>query len=126
MRDELRALAAAIERDPVVRSALDDRRACVGTAADRPEHLASLLDDFRRRAEAVRDRPGALTALQDEERSAAATVARCEMAYGAARAKARARLEALFVARHQAALGTIGGRIRQVETAYPGLPGSDP
>lgn len=126
LRNELGALAAAIERDPGLRSALAVWRACVGTAADRPEHLASLLDAFRRRAEALQDLPSALTTLQDEERVAAASVARCEMAYGAARAHARARLEGLFVARHRAALATIGGRIRRVESAYPGLPGSDP
>lgn len=126
LRSEFAALAAAIEDAAETRVALDRWRACVGTDTDRRDYLASLLDSFRRRAEGLQARPSAMAALQAEERTAAATVARCESAYGAARARVRERMEATFADRHRATLSAIGARIRRVESAYPDLPRSSP
>lgn len=126
LRSELSELAAAIDQDREVRAAIGRWRACVGTRADRHDHVMSLLDDFRRRAAAVDDRPAALAEVQADERRVAAEVARCDVAYTAARAHARERLEAPFVIRYRARLADIGDRIRRAEAAYPGVPGSGP
>lgn len=126
LRVALADLAAAIERDPEVRAATARWRACVGTRTSRRDHVVSLMDGFGRRAAAARGRPEALVALRREERQVATTIARCEQAYAADRARVRARWEAPFVERHRLILEAIGARIRRAETAYPSLPGSIP
>lgn len=126
LRNELADVAAAVERDVGSRRALDRWKACVGTDTGRSDYLASLMDGFQRRTAAVRDRRGPLTLLQSEERRVAATVARCDMIYGAARARVRERWEAPFVSEHRVTLAAIGARIRRVEAAYPYLAGSVP
>ena len=130
LRPDLEVLDARIAADPAAVRAVADWRTCVepvaaGLIADRRTLPVALVERFAGRVAAVA--PGiagviGLAALQAHERRVATTVARCEDAFTADRARAAAPHEAAFVDQHRDRLASIGAAIRAAEAALPTLP----
>lgn len=127
VRAELDRLDADIDADPGTAKALATWRGCVaevssGYTIDRRTLPGALMERFANGTAASRGGRVALRALQSEERRVAGVIARCEVAYGAARRQVAARHEARFIATHQEVLVKLGAAIRAAEVALPTLP----
>ena len=128
IRAELDRLDADVDADPGTAKALATWRGCVaevssGLTIDRRSLPGALMERFANGPAATRgSRRVALRAVQTEERRVAGVIARCEVAYGAARRQVAARHEARFIAAHREALVRIGAAIRAAEAALPTLP----
>jgi hypothetical protein len=127
LRAELDVLDAAIEADQGTAKALAIWRGCVATvsaglAIDRRSLPRALIRRFADRTMATSRGSSMMRALQADERRVAGVVARCEVAYSAARTFAAAPLEAAFIDAHREAIVGIGAAIRSAEAALPTIP----
>lgn len=127
LRPALMELDARIAADPDATRALEAWRACVepiagGAVGERREFTERLMLRFEAETQRVTAAPSNLVglfALQTEERRVAATLARCEARYAAARAAVAGPYEVAFVAQHRDELRRIGTAIRDAEAALP-------
>jgi hypothetical protein len=127
LRAALDQLRSAIDGDPAGLAAVASWRACVAAvsgdlALDRATLPAALLDRAARRYQEVRSHRADLASAQRDERRTAGVVARCEVAFAAARSRIAARYEGPFVARHREQLEAIASAIRSTEAAWPSAP----
>ena len=127
IRAELDRLDQDIDADPGTAKALATWRGCVaevssGYTIDRRTLPGALMEQFANGTAGSRGGRVKLRALQSEERRVAGVIARCEVAYGAARRQVAARHEARLIAAHKDELVRIGAAIRAAEAALPTLP----
>jgi hypothetical protein len=123
-----RDLEAEIDADPAMTAVLTAWRACVRpvapSLADGPRSavMPALLEAFAARVAALPGSDARLREIQDDERRVATTIARCEVAYAAAREAAAAPHERAFVVAHRAELAEMRGAIEREVAGWPTLP----
>ena len=127
LRPALEELAASVDADPRIVSAVASWRGCVaqvgrGIALERRTLAGALLERAVARLDDVRADRAELGSVQRDERRDAGVLARCEAAFTDARARVAPRYEAPFVARYADQLMSIGAAIRAAEAAWPSAP----